>query len=588
MNMKELVKRVLDVDFAFPVTEVPSDGVFIRYDGHSAEVGGATKPALARAYMLLAKAVSDGEQEVSIHQTAYFDTCGVMLDMSFGSVTKVAGVKKYLDYMAIFGMNMLMLYTEDTYEIEGYPLFGYQRGRYSLAELREIDDYAWSLGIEVIPCIQTFGHLGKFLRYSQYSNIAENERVLLHGEEETYKFIEACICACRKAFRTNRIHIGCDETHGLGLGKSFLRDGLRDRFEIFNEHVSRVFEICKKYQYQPMMWSDMYSRFANKSGHAYDVNTDVPQEVVDAIPDAEMVFWHYYNVHNEFYRSNLIKTQKLGKPVHFAGGIWTWNGQAPNFRFTYQTVKPALEECIDLGVRSVFAAAWAYGDINHIQALPCLAVYSEYCWQGLDCTKEDIDTVAEFITGLSGELCDAISDFYCDEVGDRNIGKMMIWGDPLIFLLPFGYDFEKIAVYFENALKVFEKYPDAPYIDFYTVLFRAALGKTRAFRTLTEKYKAKDLQWLRNYKDVTLPALIRDYETLYELHDKYWHEECKTHGWEKLGNAYASAIDRLRYTGREIGRYLDGSIDSIEALEADIVDGVFTKYLGAARVMSTY
>ena len=135
MNMKELVKRVLDVDFAFPVTEVPSDGVFVRYDGHSAEVGGATKPALARAYMLLAKAVSDGEQEVSIHQTAYFDTCGVMLDMSFGSVTKVAGVKKYLDYMAIFGMNMLMLYTEDTYEIEGHPLFGYQRGRYTAREI---------------------------------------------------------------------------------------------------------------------------------------------------------------------------------------------------------------------------------------------------------------------------------------------------------------------------------------------------------------------------------------------------------------------------------------------------------------------
>ena len=588
MNMKELVKRVLNVDFAFPVTEVPSDGVLVRYDGASAQVGGATKPALARAYMLLAKAVSEGRREVSIQQTANFDACGVMLDMSFGSVTKVAGVKKYLDYMAIFGMNMLMLYTEDTYEIEGYPLFGYQRGRYTLDELREIDDYAYSLGIEVIPCIQTFGHLGKFLRYSQYSHIAENERVLLPGEEETYKFIEACISACRKAFRTDRIHIGCDETNGLGLGKSFVRDGLRDRFVVFNEHVTRVFEICRKYNYTPMLWSDMYAIYAGKSGSRYDDSVPIPQSVIDAIPDAEMVFWNYYSTDNRFYRRNLIRNQQFGKPVHFAGGIWTWNGQAPNFKWTYQTVKPALEECLDLGIRSVFAAAWAYGDINHIQALPCLAVYSEYCWRGMACTKEDIDSVAEFITGLSAELCDAISDFYCDEVGDRNIGKLMIWGDPLIFLLPFAYDFEKIAGYFENALQVFEKYPDAPYIDFYKVLFRAALGKTRAFRTLTEKYKAKDLEWLRNYKDVTLPALIRDYETLYDLHDKYWHEECKTHGWEKLGNAYASAIDRLRYTGREIGRYLDGTIDSIEALEAEIIDGVFTKYLGATRVMSTY
>jgi hypothetical protein len=164
----------------------------------------------------------------------------------------------------------------------------------------------------------------------------------------------------------------------------------------------------------------------------------------------------------------------------------------------------------------------------------------------------------------------------------------MIWGDPLVYLLPYAFDYEKIAGYYENSLKVFEKYPDAPYIDFYKVLFRVALGKTRIFMTLNERYKAGDREWLRSFKDVTLPALIRDYEDLYELHDKYWHEECKTHGWEKLGNAYASATDRLRYTAKEIGRYLDGKIDIIEALEAEQLEGIFTKHLGAARVMSTY
>ncbi|MBQ8606170.1 MAG: family 20 glycosylhydrolase [Clostridia bacterium] len=586
--MKELVKRVLGLDFGFEIAEVESSGVFVSFDGKSAKVGGCSKPALARAYMLLAKAVSEGKESVHIEQSAHFDTCGVMLDMSFGSVTHVAGVKKYLDYMAIFGMNMLMLYTEDTYVLEGYPLFGYQRGRYTLSELREIDDYAFSLGIEVIPCIQTFGHLGKFLRYNQYKHIAENDRVLLPGEEETYKFIEACIATCRKAFRSDRIHIGCDETHGLGLGKSFVRDGLRDRFTVFNEHVTRVFEICKKYEYTPMMWSDMYSSLANKAGKAYDLSTDVPQEVIDKMPDAEMVFWNYYKTDNEFYRGHLIKHLKFGKPVHFAGGIWTWNGQAPNISWTYLTVKPALEECLDLGVRSVFAAAWAYGDINHIQALPCLAIYSEYCWRGMECTKDDIDSVAEFVTEMPAELCDAISDFYCGERGDINIGKLMIWGDPLIFLLPYGYDFDKIAEHFENSLKVFEKYPGAPYVDFYKALFRCALGKTRGYRTLSEKYKAGDREWLENYKDVSLPALIKDYELLYTLHDKYWHEECKTHGFEKLGNAYAAATERLRFTRREIEKYLDGKIERIEALEEEIIEGEPTRFLDAARVMATY
>ncbi len=585
--MKELVSRVLDVKFDFEVEEVPFDGVSVEFDGKRAVIGSNTKPARARAYMLLAKAISENKKTYSVKETANFDVCGVMLDMSFGSVSKVAGVKKYLDYMAIFGMNMLMLYTEDTYEVEGYPFFGYQRGRYTQKELKEIDDYADSLGIEVIPCIQTFGHLGQFLRWKQHKDIAENDRVLLPGEEKTYAFIESCIAACKKAFRSPRIHIGCDETFGLGVGKSLRRDGYRDRMEVFNEHVLRVVEICKKYDYRPMMWSDMYSTLAKKVA-GDDESMGIPQSVLDSIPEADMVFWNYYHKDHEFYRERLIRHKKFNREILFAGGIWTWNGQAPNFTFTYETASPALQECLDFGIRSVFGTGWAYGDINHIQALPCLAIYSEYCWRGKEATKEHIDSIAEFITGIPSELCEAISDFYCGEEGDINTGKLMLWGDPLIPLVSFGFDFDKIERYYEKALKVFEKYPDAPYMDFYRVLFRCTLEKTRIHRDLHTKYKAGDKEFLRKFKDETLPPLIEDMKKLYEIHDFYWHEENKTHGFEKLGNAYVAAIARLIYTGREIEKYLDGKIDEIEALEPEVLEGIPTKLLRAPRVMSTY
>ena len=59
---------------------------------------------------------------------------------------------------------MAMLYTEETYELPGEPHFGYLRGRYTADELREIDRVADRLGIEMIGCIQTLGHLGHLLR----------------------------------------------------------------------------------------------------------------------------------------------------------------------------------------------------------------------------------------------------------------------------------------------------------------------------------------------------------------------------------------------------------------------------------------
>ena len=155
-------------------------------------------------------------------------------------------------------------------------------------------------------------------------------------------------------------------------------------------------------------------------------------------------------------------------------------------------------------------------------------------------------------------------------------------------MIPFGYDMKKFEACFENSLKVFEKYPDAPYIDFYKVLFRCALAKTKIHLNLRDRYKAGDKEWLKDFAENTLPAVIADFEELYSLHDLYWHRECKTNGWEKLGNAYAAATDRLRYAKREILRYLNGEISQIETLEAEALAGEYTKHINADRVMRSY
>ena len=55
---------------------------------------------------------------------------GVMLDCSRNAVMNIAELKRFILILEKMGYNCLQLYTEDTYEIEGEPLFGYRRGRY--------------------------------------------------------------------------------------------------------------------------------------------------------------------------------------------------------------------------------------------------------------------------------------------------------------------------------------------------------------------------------------------------------------------------------------------------------------------------
>lgn len=69
----------------------------------------------------------------------------VMIDCSRNGVLRLKTIYFLLNNMALMGLNMLQLYTEDTYEVDGEPLFGYLRGRYTATELSKVDDYAFDL-----------------------------------------------------------------------------------------------------------------------------------------------------------------------------------------------------------------------------------------------------------------------------------------------------------------------------------------------------------------------------------------------------------------------------------------------------------
>ncbi|MBR3961408.1 MAG: hypothetical protein IKK13_04255, partial [Clostridia bacterium] len=59
---------------------------------------------------------------------------GVMLDCSRNGVMRVDTVKRYAKLLSDMGYNTLMLYTEDTFEVDNQPFFGYMRGRYTKEE----------------------------------------------------------------------------------------------------------------------------------------------------------------------------------------------------------------------------------------------------------------------------------------------------------------------------------------------------------------------------------------------------------------------------------------------------------------------
>ncbi|MDN6290695.1 MAG: beta-N-acetylhexosaminidase [Alkalibacterium sp.] len=523
----------------------------------------------------------------------YFNKTGTMIDVSRNAVLNVKGVKKMLTYMATFGMNQAMMYTEDTYEVEDYPYFGYLRGKYSKAELQELDTFAHTLGIEMIPCIQTLGHLTQVLQYGIHHDIQDTSDILLVGEPKTYDFLENIIKAASSPFRSNRIHIGMDEAFEVGKGRYQQINGHKDTYEIMSEHVKKVVAITEGLGLEPMMWSDMYYRAGSVTDDYYDEEIEVPENVVNDIPEIDMVLWDYYHQDEETYEALLKNHLKLEKKVVFAGGVWTWNGIAPNYGKTIATSKAALSACKKLGVEEVFATMWGDdgGETPIISALPGLQIFADLAYNNQVDTS-DRDTVFNYITGISYD------DFYLLNALDETPGvnkmnletsagsKVLLWQDPLLGRFDKEIKGLNLNSYYSDLAEKL-KQVEIPssfqaFFDFYYQLSNVLSEKADFGVNVKKAYDTNNRKQLVSSLK-TAEKLTKDLECLRLAHQEIWMQENKPFGWEVIDIRYGGAIARMKSTAKRLDNFIKGELQNIEELEVDKLNNPLSKDAGIGR-----
>ena len=308
-----------------------------------------------------------------------FEHFGTMLDCSRNAVFTVPALKRWIDLTADLGYNTLMLYTEDTYEVEGQPYFGHFRGRYSREELQEIDAYAKEKRMELIPCIQTLAHLNALMRWPMYQAIRDTDDILLAEDERTYQLVEDIFRSLAASFTSRLVNIGMDEAHMVGLGRYLDEHGFTDRAKILVRHLSRVAEIAAKYGFECLMWGDMFFRLA-AHGQYYAEEVNVTDEIRAMIPDnVRLVYWDYYSQDQKKYSRMMAAHNRIKEGCWFAGGLWTWSGFAPHNYFSLNTVREGFRGIKKQGTKDVFLTFWGDngGECSPFAMLPSLFYASE-------------------------------------------------------------------------------------------------------------------------------------------------------------------------------------------------------------------
>jgi hypothetical protein len=584
----KLMTDGLDADLArglyeLPIDVSPTEGrpliaeyaagskLAVYFDEKQVRIIYGSKPAFFKGIGLaLAQ-----ETPCAIEGSAAFERLGVMLDCSRNGVLHLDGVKQIIRYLALMGYTYLMLYTEDTLEVKGYPYFGYRRGRYTRAEIQDIESYCGLFGLELIPCVQTLAHLNQALRWEAFAELRDVNDILLIGEEKTYALLEALIRTCSENFSSRRIHIGMDEAHMVGLGRYLDQHGYRDRFAILTEHLGRVTDICQQYGLSPMMWSDMFFHLAY--GNYFETKNDPFDPSGLAIPaNLSLVYWDYYSQDKTHYDALFERHAAFNREIVFAAGAWCWYGFAPNNAFSIGAARAALPSAKEHGVRDVFVTCWGDdgAECSPLAVLPSLMAYSSFMYgqtNGSDPFKA--------ITGI------AYDDFMRLDnplKPNEKVPKDVFYATKYIFyqdLLSGLFDLHVEASQSETICRntadqiqsLLAHCPAAflPLFTFTESFFRIVAQKCDLGNKIRRAYHKRDRNELEAIANA-IPALIADIEKLHIQFCALWRQTRKPFGLEVQTMRFGGLLARLAVVRDTLLTYLSEG-GAIPELEEDVL-----------------
>ncbi|OBZ14117.1 glycoside hydrolase [Bacillus sp. FJAT-27264] len=519
-----------------------------------------------------------------ITEQQQFDLVGPMFDLSRNAVLTTDSFKVMLNKMALMGLNTVMLYMEDTYEIEGEPYFGYMRGRYSQQELREIDDYAAQFGIEAFPSIQTLAHLEEFLKWEPVSHYKDTKGALLVGQDRTLSLVERMIESASAPFRSRKIHIGMDEAEELGRGKYLDRNGYSSRFDIMTSHLEKVLEIVRRRGLEPMMWSDMFLKLASENGSEYyDAETSIPEEMQRRIPkDVDMVYWDYVHTEAEEYEQLVAKHRPLGSKLAFAGAVWIFNTFGVNYGLSLKASDTALQVCKREGINEVYATMWGDdgNEGNPFAALLGLQLYAEHAYSPERPEWKYLAERVKFCTGIEADSYLMMKDLdetpgaEPDNRVQSNPSKFLLYQDVLLGLFDHQIEGLELASHYEALERSFaeRRATDHAAVQMLEVpekLCAVLKRKSLLGIELKRAYDTGDKTALALIAERELPEIAQAVRELRAAHRSAWYRMFKPFGWEVLDIRYGGLVNRLDSAALRLLDYAEGRIDSVEELEQE-------------------
>ncbi|MGF1723057.1 family 20 glycosylhydrolase [Vibrio kyushuensis] len=203
------------------------------------------------------------------------------------------------------GFNTLIMEWEASYPYNKHHIIS-NRYAYTRKQIKEFIEYSESLGLDVIPLQQNFGHAEYILMHERYAYLRADRRQLSQVDptrlEEARELFEELFDDMFSTHNSQYVHIGGDETRLLDCDSCLkvcgdLSEDAR-KSKIYVDYMKMIAEIVTERGKTPLIWADMILKY--------------PESVADMPDNVIYIDWNYGWDFDRFGTDPRVLIEKYG------------------------------------------------------------------------------------------------------------------------------------------------------------------------------------------------------------------------------------------------------------------------------------
>ena len=316
---------------------------------------------------------------MTIQDRPDFANRGVMLDVSRCKVPTMESLYSYIDRLALLRINQLQLYIEHTFAFAAHEAVWHDASPFTAAEIQAIDAYCRDRYIQLVPNLNSFGHVERWLRHPEYRHLAECPDGFdypwggksTHGStlkpcKESLEFLDGLYAEYLPNFTSPYFNIGCDETWELGKGASKADCEKRGTTRVYMDFLTQIHRLAKRHGRTAMFWGDIIL-------HEPKLIPELPKGIIAKV-------WGYEATHP--FEKNCPEFAKAGVPFYVCPGTSSWGALVGRTTNALGNLANSAEHGLKNGAIGYLITDW--GDGGHHQYLPTswmgIAAGAAYSW----------------------------------------------------------------------------------------------------------------------------------------------------------------------------------------------------------------